>query len=175
MEAEGLSVSAAGREPAAGRHLSYRARPAGGVAPAYWLGKTTLLETLLGPLLLADHGRAKLGHGVSLAYYSEQSLELPEQARPANRRRAWDEADRGRRDGTQPARFLAGDLESRWSAPSGGEPAAAGVARDRGCREPNLLVLDEPTTDLDIETREALEDALVASPALILFVSHACA
>ena len=42
-------------------------------------GKTTLLETLLGRREAAA-GRVKLGHNVSVAYYSQQSLELPEHA-----------------------------------------------------------------------------------------------
>ena len=40
-------------------------------------GKTTLLETLLGRREAAA-GRVKLGHNVTVGYYSQQSLELPE-------------------------------------------------------------------------------------------------
>ena len=134
-------------------------------------GKTTLLETLLGRRP-AEHGRAKLGHGVSLAYYSQQSLELPEQARLV------DAVGHGTKLTGPQARMLLGrflfsgdQVEKPVSVLSGGERRRLALARIV-VSGANLLVLDEPTNHLDIESREALEDALDSFPGTILFVSH---
>jgi ATP-binding cassette subfamily F protein uup len=54
---------------------------------------------------------------------------------------------------------------------SGGERARLLLAR-LFARPSNLLVLDEPTNDLDAETMEVLEDALLAYPGTVLVVSH---
>ena len=57
------------------------------------------------------------------------------------------------------------------SALSGGEKARLLLAR-LFLKPGNLLVLDEPTNDLDVETLELLEDRLVAYPGTILLASH---
>jgi ATP-binding cassette, subfamily F, member 3 len=134
-------------------------------------GKTTLLETLLGRRAPAG-GSAALGHGVSVAYYSQQSLELPDAARLTE----------AVSDGTgltrQQARSLLGlflfsgdEVEKPVAALSGGERRRLALAR-LVVSGANFLVLDEPTNHLDVESREALEDALLAFPGTLLFVSH---
>src|SRR5690606_7963803 len=40
------------------------------------------------------------------------------------------------------------------------------------CRDGNVLILDEPTNDLDLMTLRALEEALIAFPGVVLVVSH---
>ena len=171
MEAEGLSVSVAGRELVhdATFHIERGQRVA--LIGRNGAGKTTLLETLLGRRP-AEHGRAKLGHGVSLAYYSQQSLELPEQARLV------DAVGHGTKLTGPQARMLLGrflfsgdQVEKPVSVLSGGERRRLALARIV-VSGANLLVLDEPTNHLDIESREALEDALDSFPGTILFVSH---
>ena len=171
MEAEGLSVSVAGRELVhdASFHIERGQRVA--LIGRNGAGKTTLLETLLGRRP-AEHGRAKLGHGVSLAYYSQQSLELPEQARLV------DAVGHGTKLTGPQARMLLGrflfsgdQVEKPVSVLSGGERRRLALARIV-VSGANLLVLDEPTNHLDIESREALEDALDSFPGTILFVSH---
>ena len=171
MEAEGLSVSVAGRELVhdATFHIERGQRVA--LIGRNGAGKTTLLETLLGRRP-ADHGRAKLGHGVSLAYYSQQSLELPEQARLV------DAVGHGTKLTGPQARMLLGrflfsgdQVEKPVSVLSGGERRRLALARIV-VSGANLLVLDEPTNHLDVESREALEDALDSFPGTILFVSH---
>ena len=134
-------------------------------------GKTTLIETLLGRREAAA-GRVKLGHNVTVGYYSQQSLELPEGLR------AIDAVVAGTKLTGPQARTLLGrflfsgeEVEKPVSALSGGERRRLSLLRTV-VSGANFLVLDEPTNHLDIESREALEDALLAFPGTLLFVSH---
>jgi len=170
MEAEGLAESVAGREleHEATFHIERGQRVA--LIGRNGAGKTTLLETLLGRRP-AEHGRAKLGHGVSLAYYSQQARELPEA-------RLVDAVGHGTKLTGPQARMLLGrflfsgdQVEKPVSVLSGGERRRLALARIV-VSGATLLVLDEPTNHLDIESREALEDALDSFPGTILFVSH---
>ncbi|MDP3782834.1 MAG: ABC-F family ATP-binding cassette domain-containing protein, partial [Sphingopyxis sp.] len=67
--------------------------------------------------------------------------------------------------------FDPGVMEASVGALSGGERSRLLLAREFA-RESNLLVLDEPTNDLDIETLELLEARLTEWPGTLLLVSH---
>ena len=134
-------------------------------------GKTTLLRTLLG-LVPPIGGRVFTGQGVETGYYSQGSDELPEDATVLDafldvRNLPLPEAR------SYLARFLfhGDEVFQSVGSLSGGERSRLALARLL-IIEPNLLVLDEPTTHLDIATREALEQVLLTYTGTLLLVSH---
>ena len=134
-------------------------------------GKTTLLRTLLG-LVPPISGRVITGQGVETGYYSQDSGELPEDATVLDafldvRNLPLGEAR------SYLARFLfhGDEVFQSVGSLSGGERSKLALARLL-INEPNLLILDEPTTHLDIETREALERVLLTYAGTLLLVSH---
>jgi ATP-binding cassette subfamily F protein 3 len=171
LEAAGLRVGVPSRQLLEGASFAIERGQRVALLGPNGSGKTTLIETLLGrrpPL----QGRVKLGHNVTVGYYSQQSLELPEDARAVEVITA-----ATRLTGPQ-ARDLLGlflfsgeEAEKRVAVLSGGERRRLALAAVVASGA-NLLVLDEPTNHLDVESREALEDALLAYPGSILMVSH---
>ncbi|WP_224814606.1 ABC-F family ATP-binding cassette domain-containing protein [Hasllibacter sp. MH4015] len=147
-------------------------------------GKTTLLNMLTGRLA-PDTGSVTLGTGIEMAVFDQTRSALdPNQT-------LWDalagdpeigvsgRADQVMVRGTPRhvvgylKDFLFDDAQAR--APvrslSGGEKARLLLARIMA-RESNLLVLDEPTNDLDVETLDLLQDLLGDYPGTVLLVSH---
>ena len=135
------------------------------------IGKTTLLKTMLGETPPIS-GRAVLGHNVDPGYYSQGSTDLPQHSTVLN---ALIDARNLRIPEARNylARFLfrGDDVFKSTSALSGGERSRLALARLL-ITEPNLLILDEPTTHLDIPSREALESLLGNYGGTLLFVSH---
>ena len=139
-------------------------------------GKTTLLRALMGELPLLA-GEVRLGVNLEMAYFDQLRSQLDE------KRSVLDNVGEGRDTimvNGKP-RNLIGYLEDflfssdRVQAPistlSGGERNRLLLAR-LFARPANLLVMDEPTNDLDIETLEMLEDMLLAYTGTLLLVSH---
>ena len=171
VEAEKLILEVAGRTLIADAGFAVERGQRVALMGPNGAGKTTLLETLLGRREAAA-GRIKLGHNVTVGYYSQQSLELPEGLRTI------DAVVTGTKLTGPQARTLLGrflfsgeEVEKPVSALSGGERRRLALLRTV-VSGANFLVLDEPTNHLDIESREALEDALLAFPGTLLFVSH---
>jgi ATP-binding cassette subfamily F protein uup len=139
-------------------------------------GKTTLLRVLMGdlaPLL----GEVRHGTNVEMAYFDQLRAQLDET------KSVLDNVGQGRDTITinGRARNLMGYLEDflftrdRARAPisalSGGERNRLLLAR-LFTQPANLLILDEPTNDLDIDTLEVLEDLLLEYDGTLLLVSH---
>jgi ATP-binding cassette subfamily F protein uup len=139
-------------------------------------GKTTLLKILMGQLK-PERGEIRLGTNVEMAYFDQLRSQLDEG------KSILDNIGQGRDvitiNGKQ--RNLMGYLEDflftreRARAPisalSGGERNRLLLAR-LFTQPANLLILDEPTNDLDIETLEVLEDLLLEYDGTLLLVSH---
>ena len=139
-------------------------------------GKTTLLRILMGELS-PQHGSVRLGTNLAVAYFDQLRAQLDEN------KSVLDNVGQGRDSVTinGKVRNLYGYLEDflftrdRVQAPisalSGGERNRLLLAR-LFAQPANLLVLDEPTNDLDIETLEVLEDLLLEYEGTLLLVSH---
>ena len=147
-----------------------------GLIGANGSGKTTLLKLLIGELD-PDDGEVRRGANVQIAYYDQQREQLDPE------RTVWETVADGLEtvtiDGaTQHVFGYLRDFlfpperaQSPVRALSGGERNRLLLAR-LFARPFNVLVMDEPTNDLDIETLELLEERLATWPGTLLLVSH---
>ena len=139
-------------------------------------GKTTLLKLMLGELA-PDSGRVRLGSNLQIAYFDQMRAALDLDATledfisPGSE---WIEIGKQR----QHVKSYLGDFlfsPARAASPvrslSGGERNRLLLAR-LFARPANVLVLDEPTNDLDIDTLELLEDLLQRYDGTVFLVSH---
>lgn len=139
-------------------------------------GKTTLVRLLLGDLEPTE-GRIRLGTNREVAYFDQLRGELDPDSN------ALDNLAEGREfieiNGQQ--KHVLGYLQEFLFSPerarspvrvfSGGERARLMLAK-LFSKPANILVLDEPTNDLDVETLELLEAQLVAFSGTVLVISH---
>ncbi|MGH8264956.1 MAG: ATP-binding cassette domain-containing protein [Steroidobacterales bacterium] len=139
-------------------------------------GKSTLLKLILGELA-PDSGTVKLGTNLQVAYFDQMREQLdPERTLidTVSHGSDWVEIGAERK---HVITYLADFMfpAARAQAPvrtlSGGERNRLLLAR-LFARPANVLVLDEPTNDLDIDSLELLEDTLQDFPGTLLVVSH---
>ena len=147
-----------------------------GLVGANGAGKTTLLRLLLGDLAPTG-GHIKHGTKLEVAYFDQLRAQLD----PDETLRDSVGAGRDYVEVGGVRKHIAAYLQDflfppeRWRTPvgalSGGERARLLLAR-LFAQPANVLVLDEPTNDLDIETLELLEEVLADYPGTVLLVSH---
>jgi len=139
-------------------------------------GKTTLLRLLVGELA-PQSGSVEYGTNLEIAYFDQLRAQLDES------KSVLDNVGQGRDNVTINGRtrnlnvyledflFSKDRVNAPISALSGGERNRLLLAR-LFAQPANLLVLDEPTNDLDVETLEILEDLLLEYDGTLLMVSH---
>jgi ATP-binding cassette subfamily F protein uup len=147
-----------------------------GIVGSNGAGKTTLIRLLLGELP-PDRGRVKHGTNLEVCYFDQLRGQLNEEKTvQQNLSPDSDMLDIGGRQ-----RHVIGYLKDFLFSPerartpvrvlSGGEKNRLLLAR-LFARPANVLVLDEPTNDLDVETLELLEELLLDYAGTVLLVSH---
>jgi ABC transport system ATP-binding/permease protein len=139
-------------------------------------GKTTLLRALTGQLK-PESGQVLTGQTVKIAYLSQELAELPGNLRlleaveeVAKRVQVGDKE----LSATQLAEVFGFTDRRVWTHVkdlSGGERRRLQLLRLLAA-EPNVLILDEPTNDLDTDTLAALEDLLDGWPGTLIVASH---
>lgn len=157
-------------------NLSLEAGQCTGIVGRNGVGKTTLLKIALGQLE-PTAGKAQLGKQVKINYIDQSRMQLDgtgsllDEISNGNEKIEFGETTIGARAYLK--RFLFSDdrINERVDLLSGGERARlmlAKVLKTGG----NLIVLDEPTNDLDLQSLRILEEALAHFPGTVLCVSH---
>jgi ATP-binding cassette subfamily F protein uup len=175
-QAENVSFSYAGRALIRGLSTTVLRGDKIGVIGPNGAGKTTLLNLLLGRLS-PQSGTLKLGSKLEVAYFDQLRAQLNESATVAENVAAG--RDHVEINGArkhiisylQDFLFTPDRARSPVRALSGGERNRLLLAR-LFSQPSNLLVLDEPTNDLDVETLELLEELILDYSGTVLLVSH---
>lgn len=139
-------------------------------------GKTTLLKILLGEIE-ADSGMVKRGARIDAAYFDQMRNRLDEEktikenVTDGNEIISFNGKNKHVIGYLQDFLFPPDRVNIKVKLLSGGEKNRLLLAK-LFAKPANLLILDEPTNDLDIETIELLEDILIDYEGTILLVSH---
>lgn len=137
-------------------------------------GKSTLLKILAGVVDI-DEGKRNVGHNVTMGYFSQDRMDVLnadrtvfEEAYSASKEKATPESLR-----TILGAFLfkGDDVEKKVKVLSGGEKSRLILAKLL-IDPPNFLLLDEPTTHLDVDAVDALIKGLNDYEGTIVFISH---
>lgn len=140
------------------------------------VGKTTLLKLLLGDLK-PQSGKIKQGTHLEIAYFDQLKQTIDDQDSVQNNLQLGTDfvtvngKSRHVISYLQDFLFTAEKIRGPASVLSGGERSRLLLAR-LFCRPANLLILDEPTNDLDMETLDLLQDLLFEFKGTVLLISH---
>ncbi len=178
LEGAGVNVGTATSPRWLFRHLNLELRPGQctGIVGRNGVGKTTLLKLCLGQLEPSE-GKATVGKKVKVNYIDQTRMALDgtgsllDEVADGNEKVQFGNQTLGARSYLR--RFLFDDrrINERVDLLSGGERARlmlAKVLKTGG----NLIVLDEPTNDLDLPSLRMLEEALADFDGTVLVVSH---
>lgn len=144
-----------------------------GILGANGSGKTTLVKTIaqeLEPL----HGHLQYSKGLNIAYFAQQQLDMldPDSTVIQHQQRlSPDTREQELRNYLGSFGFPGDTVTQTVGHFSGGEKARLALAL-LVWNKPNLLLMDEPSNHLDVETREALAQALTMFEGSLLLVSH---
>ena len=176
VDLEDVSITLGDRTLFRHMNLSLEEGQCTGVVGKNGVGKSTLLKICL-QQLEPTSGKAILGKKVKINYIDQSRMQLDgtgsllDEISDGNEKIEFGDETLGARAYLR--RFLFSDerINERVDLLSGGERARlmlAKVLKTGG----NLIVLDEPTNDLDLQSLRMLEEALAAFPGTILVVSH---
>jgi len=140
-------------------------------------GKTSFLNILTG-LLIPDSGKTEIGSTVKFAYYRQDGIDFDEDAKPID---IISSISENIKLGNGKSLSASGFLNYFLFTPeqqhtlvrklSGGEKRRLYLCKIL-INQPNFIILDEPTNDLDIVTLQVLEDYLRNISACVIVVSH---
>ena len=140
------------------------------------VGKSTLLNIISGRLR-ADLGKITVGQTVVMGYYTQEGLQPIEDKRVIDIVKEVAEEIQLKKGSMSASQFLQHFnfsypvQQAYFSSLSGGEKRRLYLLLQL-IKNPNFLILDEPTNDLDIQTLQVLEDFLIEFPGCLLIVSH---
>ena len=176
IELRDAAVEIAGRTLFAGLSLNLAAGERLGIVGRNGLGKSSLLKLMLGHIR-PSRGQVELGARTEINYVDQNRMLLDDE------KTVWQEVS----DGSEVVRlgdesitlrgylrrflFTEDRINTKIAQLSGGERSRVLLAKILK-RGGNVLMLDEPTNDLDLSTLRLLEEALVAFTGCVIVVSH---
>src|SRR5690606_25009917 len=176
LDAEKVAVEVGGRRLVEGVELHLSKGERLGIVGPSGCGKTSLLRVLTGELA-PGAGEVRLGKRTEIAFLQQSRGGLDDDASvfdnvgEGNTQVVLGDVELDLRSYLE--RFLFDNHAQRQKVGtlSGGERARVALAKTLR-RGANLVILDEPTNDLDVMTRSALEEALIDYPGVVLVVTH---